>query len=63
MKKVYVILSLLSVLFVSACGLTKKDLGMSRQGPDETKVQTNEPLVLPPEYSVRPQRTTEKADD
>lgn len=45
-----------AVLCVCACGLTKKDLGFSRQGPDETLVRTNAPLVLPPEYSVRPSK-------
>ncbi|MBP5352501.1 MAG: DUF3035 domain-containing protein [Alphaproteobacteria bacterium] len=44
------------VLMLSACGLTKKDLGLARQGPDETLVKTNEPLILPPEYNVRPQK-------
>ena len=49
-------LSLLLVLALGACGLTKKDLGFAKEGPDETLVKTNEPLVLPPEYSVRPQK-------
>lgn len=57
MKKLFVFAILSSVLALTACGLTKKSLGLSRQGPDETKVQTNEPLVLPPEYNVRPQKS------
>lgn len=39
---------------LSSCGWTKKKLGLTREGPDETKVMVNEPLILPPEYSVRP---------
>ena len=42
------------VLGISACGLTKEKLGFARQGPDETKIVKKQPLILPPEYSVRP---------
>lgn len=57
MKKIgYGLLAIL-LLGVGGCGMTKKSLGLSRQGPDETLVTTNQPLVLPPEYSVRPQKT------
>jgi uncharacterized lipoprotein len=63
MKKIYLLFALLLVISLSACGITKKSLGFSRQGPDETKVQKNEPLVLPPEYNVRPQQTAENGDN
>ena len=46
----------LAIWALCACGLTKKDLGFAKQGPDETLVKTNAPLVLPPEYNVRPQQ-------
>lgn len=53
MKKVFV--SLVFVLLLGACGLTKEDLGMARSKPDETKVVAKKnPLVVPPEYDVRP---------
>lgn len=42
------------MLFVSSCGLTKKDLGLANEGPDETKVIKKEALILPPEFNVRP---------
>lgn len=55
MKKICFILVLgLLACGLSACGLTKEKLGFTRKGPDETKVVKKQPLVLPPEYSVRP---------
>lgn len=51
------------MLSLSACGWTKKTLGLNREGPDETKVQTNEPLILPPEYSVRPKNVDLPSED
>ena len=53
-----ILVGLVVVLTLSSCGLTKKDLGMSRQGPDATLVKRNNPLILPPEYNVRPAKTT-----
>ena len=55
MKKLslLVVLGLLAA-GLSACGLTKEKLGFTRTGPDETKVVKKLPLILPPEYSVRP---------
>ena len=54
MKKIYLLMAMISL---SACNATKKSLGLSRQGPDETTVKTNEPLILPPEYNVRPKKS------
>ena len=55
MKKLSLMLVLgMVVLGISACGLTKEKLGFARQGPDETKMVKKQPLILPPEYSVRP---------
>ena len=54
MKKV--VWLLIMILFVSACGLTKEDLGMARSKPDETKVVAKKKaLVVPPDYDVRPE--------
>ena len=58
MKYISLILVCILVMVLSACGITKKDLGLSRQGPDESQVQTNQPLVLPPEFNVRPKVDT-----
>ena len=63
MKKLYLLLAVLAIMSVSACGVTKKMLGFTREGPDETNVKTNKPLVLPPEYNVRPQKNTTVSED
>ena len=61
-----IVTGLAIILALSACGLTKKDLGMSREGPKAELVKTNNPLILPPEYNVRPAKkintNTEKDD-
>ena len=62
MKKIYLVAMLAGVLAVSGCGITKKDLGLENHGPDESKVITNAPLTLPPEYNVRPQKNAIKAE-
>jgi len=63
MKKVFVVMVLTMVLAVSSCGITKKTLGFANEGPDETKVKTNPPLTLPPEYDVRPQKSNVSAQN
>ena len=57
MKNLYLVTVIVMSLCVSACGITKRTLGLDHRGPDETVVQTNNTLILPPEYSVRPART------
>ncbi len=52
MKKTYILLAVL--LLLGACGLTKKDLGMTRSKPDESQVSAREKLVVPPDFGVRP---------
>jgi hypothetical protein len=39
---------------VSGCSSTSKALGMTKVTPDEFRVVTKAPLVLPPDYSLRP---------
>lgn len=56
MRKIYLVITAVAILSLCACNATKKALGFSRQGPDETAVKTNEPLTLPPEYNVRPKK-------
>jgi len=62
MKYLNMILICVILLALSSCGITKKTLGLSKEGPDENLVQTNQPLVLPPEYNVRP-KVNSKDDD
>ena len=63
MKKIYVILAVVALLSTTACGWTKETLGMAKTGPDETLVQTNRPLILPPEYDARPNKVLIKSQD
>ncbi|MGA0602666.1 DUF3035 domain-containing protein [Caulobacter sp. KR2-114] len=39
---------------LSACTSTQQALGMTKVTPDEFRVVTKAPLVLPPDYSLRP---------
>ncbi|MDD7313797.1 MAG: DUF3035 domain-containing protein [bacterium] len=51
-----VVLTMICMLgLLSACGLTKEKLGLSRPSPDETQVEQRAPLSLPPEFDVRPE--------
>lgn len=65
MRKFYVIIAVAAVLALSSCGWSKKKLGLAQSGPDETLVQTNDPLILPPEFNVRPKKNgkTEEQED
>jgi uncharacterized lipoprotein len=42
------------MLTLSACSMTKKQLGLSRDVPDESTVETRRPLDLPPDYNILP---------
>lgn len=39
---------------LSACEGVKKQLGFTKQSPDEFRVVSRAPLTLPPDYSLRP---------
>ena len=53
MKKTLILMLIMSFT-VCACGLTKKDLGLAKSTPDETKVETRKSLDLPPNFDVLP---------
>ena len=53
MKKNLAIMVLIGAV-LSACGLTKKDLGLAKDTPDETQVETRRPLDLPPDFDLLP---------
>lgn len=56
MKNKCLIMACVVVIFsLSGCGWTKEKLGLTRHGPDATNIQTRDELILPPEYSIRPQ--------
>ncbi|MBP5399456.1 MAG: hypothetical protein J6Y53_03465 [Alphaproteobacteria bacterium] len=52
MKKALIIS--LSLAMLTACGLTKKDLGLEKTLPDASTSKAQEELVLPPNYNLRP---------
>ena len=39
---------------LAGCGSTQRALGMGKATPDEFRVVTKAPLVVPPDYSLRP---------
>ena len=41
-------------LSASACGTVKRSLGVSKVTPDEFRIVTKAPLVVPPEFALRP---------
>ena len=53
-KRVMTVAILGAALVVTGCQSTKQALGMSKVVPDEFRVVTKAPLVVPPEYALRP---------
>jgi Protein of unknown function (DUF3035) len=43
-------------LSLMGCDTIKKAAGMQKEGPDEFAVVTKQPLIIPPEYNLRPPR-------
>jgi len=52
MKKI--IISSLTIIMLSACGVTRDDLGLQKETPDEMMVVSRAPLSIPPEFDLRP---------
>ena len=50
----YSALLFLGCTLLSGCGVTKKDLGLVKESPNEFMVMSRAPLSLPPEYDNRP---------
>ena len=50
---------LLAGVGLSGCGSASKALGMNSNTPDEFRVVAKAPLVVPPDYSLRPPRPGE----
>jgi len=54
MKKIF--FALVMVCFaLSGCTTAKKWFGLNKSTPDETKIETRTPLVLPPDFDELPQ--------
>jgi Protein of unknown function (DUF3035) len=59
MKAALILVGLAAAVAVSGCGGTKRALGLERSAPDEFRVITKAPLVMPPDYALRPPRPGE----
>jgi len=49
-----IILAAVAAVGLSGCGGMNKALGLSKVTPDEFRIVTKAPLVVPPDYSLRP---------
>ena len=56
MIKPVTLLAVLAATAASGCGSIGKSMGSGKSAPDEFKVVTKAPLVVPPDYSLRPPR-------
>lgn len=54
-------LLLIASLSVGACGTMRELSGMGDRTPDEFRVLSKAPLVMPPDYTLRPPRAGEPA--
>ena len=50
---------LLTAVGLAGCSSTKKALGMNKVTPDEFRIVTKAPLVVPPDFALRPPRPGE----
>ena len=53
-NRVIVASALVAAVGLTACTSTRKALGMNKVTPDEFRVVTKAPLVVPPDYALRP---------
>ena len=53
-NRVIVATALVAAAGLAGCQSTQKSLGMSKVTPDEFRVVTKAPLVVPPDYALRP---------
>jgi hypothetical protein len=54
MRSAQVIFIGTALLAMTACSSVKDELGLTKNAPDEFAVVTKAPLVMPPDYSLRP---------
>jgi len=54
LNRVIVATALCSAVALSGCASSRKLLGMDKVTPDEFRVVSKAPLVVPPDYSLRP---------
>ncbi|MBL8551958.1 MAG: DUF3035 domain-containing protein [Hyphomonadaceae bacterium] len=58
-KSIALLAALAAATAVSGCGGMRQAMGGGKVAPDEFRVVTRAPLVLPPDYSLRPPRPGE----
>src|ERR1044072_185491 len=52
--RLFVATALVAAAGLAGCQSTQKALGMSKVTPDEFRIVTKAPLVVPPDYALRP---------
>jgi len=60
-NRVIVATALVAAAGLAGCQSTQKALGMSKVTPDEFRVVTKAPLVVPPDYALRPPAPGERS--
>ncbi len=56
MRTTLILAGVMAAATVSGCQGTQRALGLERTAPDEFRVITKAPLVVPPDYALRPPR-------
>jgi hypothetical protein len=54
LNRLFVATALVAAAGLAGCQSTQKALGMSKITPDEFRIVTKAPLVVPPDYALRP---------
>lgn len=54
---------LVALALLSGCADVREMMGFSREGPDEFAVVTHQPLVIPPDFRLRPPRPGEVVEE
>ncbi len=58
-RTIFIGLFAVSTLIITGCSSAGKALGMTKSTPNEFNILTKPPLVVPPEYNLRPPRSGE----
>jgi hypothetical protein len=53
-KRVMIAAALIAATALAGCQSTRRALGMSKVTPDEFRIVTKAPLVVPPDFALRP---------
>lgn len=58
-----ILLSTVAGLMLAGCASSAKRLGVTRNAPNEFNILTKAPLVIPPEYNLRPPQIGASSDE